>query len=133
MSKTQNLIPVVLLQSFRGRNPGETSGFKPALASDLVSSGAARWYDDEARQAAERAGFAAKAKEASLVDAEVKGRAEKMAAEIVAVETAAMEEKMADVVSANKKGGAAHAKFAEALDGKDAEIAKLKAELAGSG
>lgn len=143
MRKATNLIPVVLRQNFRGRNAGETSGFPPALASDLVSSGAARWYDDDARQAAERAGFAEKAKDASTLDAEVRSRAEELAAKIVAAQTGAAEEKMAAVISANKKGGAAYAEFRKALTAKeeviahkdkvlaakDEEIAKLRKEL----
>jgi len=132
-TRSKRLVPVVLLQNFRGCSAGDTYGYKPQLAADLVNSRKARWYDDDARQMAERHGFAEKAKLANSVDAEVAARAEEVAARIVADRMAEMEEKMATVVAANKKGSAVVSKFEEDLAAKDAEIAALKEAAAKSG
>lgn len=129
-TRSKTHVPVVLQRNYRGYHEGETQGFLPKRAAELVNAGVARFLDDEARQMAERAGFREKAKVASTLDAEVHRRAEDIAAKIVAGQQAAMEEKMADIVSANKKGGAAHAKFEAAIAAKNAEIAKLQDELA---
>jgi len=129
-TRSSRLVPVVMLKNFRGRNAGETAGFDPRQAVDMVDAKIARFLDEEARKMAERAGFVEKAAEAAVLDAEVERRAEEMALEIVSEREAEWEKRYADIVAANKKGSAAVAKWKKDLAEKDEEIKQLKAELA---
>ena len=149
-TRSKKFVPVVLQTNYRGRNSGETHGFRPADATALVNGRAARFLDDEARKMAERAGFAAKADVEHAVDGEVAERAEQHARKIVDEMRAEMEEKMTDIVAANKEGSAVVTEMRAEIDdvrqdlvaatdiaeaqstailAKDEEIAKLKADL----
>lgn len=126
-TRSKKYVPVRLSTNYKGSYGGEVRGFLPAEAASLVKANCARYFDDEARQMAERAGFVAEREAVRESDGEIVARAEERAREIVAEMEVRMEEKMAAIVSANKRGSSAYKKFEESLAAKDEEIAKLRA------
>jgi hypothetical protein len=101
------LLPVTFRKKYLGYNGGETAGFQPARAGKLVAAGVARWHDKETQD---------KAKGLNVDNLTI--------SDGVALELQAMADQLAQ-----EKTAEIEAEKETALAEKDAEIAKLKAQL----